>query len=206
MLLNHEDATIKGACGTTLPRFHACGFWTCPHGDGWGGGQRGLNGEQQGLDTDIYHHSAPERRDVLHRQVKMHKDLTRVQKNVFFPEKFRCFCFRNFPERLQVQENKALCLSGEESSFPVNEWALLKLLCTVGRGCAERLWDTRLLTPLLCQSGGFEAQEHLGEKASSLFFKWTLSYYVLFQYTLQTAVYCVAANGLSFVVTEAVAY
>lgn len=53
-----------------------------------GGGQRGLNGEQQGLDTDICHHSAPERRDAPRRQVKMHKDLTKVQRNLLFLKSF----------------------------------------------------------------------------------------------------------------------
>lgn len=83
------------------------------------------------------------------------------------------FRFRNTKQRL-------FFFCEKESSFQVNKWVLLKLLCTVDRGCAKLLWYTPLLTPLLCQSGAFEPQEHLGEKANRSFLKLTLAYYIYF--------------------------
>lgn len=75
-----------------------------------------------------------------------------------------------FPLMTSSSRKQSIVCFGKETSFQVNKWALLKLLCTVDRGCAKLLWFTPSLTPLLCQPGGiFEAQEHLGEKANSIF-------------------------------------
>lgn len=83
----------------------------------------------------------------------------------------------------------------------MNKWALLKPLRTVDRGCAKLLRHASIPTPLLCQSAASEAQEHLGENTSSIFKK--MNIVILSQYTLETIVYCVAVNELSFVTLAA---
>lgn len=67
-------------------------------------------------------------------------------------------------------EKQSVVSFGKESSFQMIKWALLKLLCTVDRGCAKLLRYAPLLTPLLSQSGVIKAREHSGKKKPTAFF------------------------------------
>lgn len=74
----------------------------------------------------------------------------------------------------------------KESSFQVNKWALLKLLCTVDRGCAKLLWYTSLPAPFFASLRTFR------RKSQQHFFKLILSYFIYFisVYSWDNCLFC----------------